>query len=177
MKINIRLLLESDDRSSFRSGNVELDRFFQQYASQNQYRHHIGSTYVAVDDESNEILGFATVAPAHIDEIAPDLHKKLPKYPLPVLRLARLTVSERAQGYGLGEALLRFVFELALKLSHEYGCIGVLVDARKDAKAFYAQYGFYHVEIIQGRSGMRPLTIPMFLPLGSIRQAITNRKK
>src|SRR3989304_200576 len=153
MQINVRLLSERDDRSSFRSGNVELDRFFHQYASQNQFRHHIGSTYVAVKEESNEVLGFATVVPAHIDEIPPDLQKKLPKYPLPVLRLARLAVSERAQGRGLGEVLLRFVFDLALRLSSEYGCIGVLVDAKREAEAFYAQYGFYQIEMIQGRSG------------------------
>lgn len=112
-----------------------------------------------------------------IDEIPSDLQRKLPKYPLPILRLARLAISERAQGHGLGEALLRFVFDLALRLSREYGCIGVLVDAKEDAETFYARYGFYRVEIAQGRSGIRPLTIPMFLPIGTIRQAITRKKK
>jgi len=171
MAINIRLLSDRDDRSRFSSGNVELDRFFRQYAGQNQFRHHIGSTYVAVNDDSGEILGFITVAPAHIDELPKDLRRKLPLYPLPVLRLARLAVSETRQGQGLGKALLRFVFELALKLSSEYGCIGVLVDAKKDAEPFYHQYGFYRLEVTQGRSGARPFGTSLFLPIDTIRQA------
>lgn len=177
MKISIRLLRESDDRSSFRSGNIELDRFFQQYAGQNQFRHHIGSTYVAVDDESKQILGFATVAPAHIDELPANLRKKVPKYPLPVLRLARLAISEGAHGRGLGRGMLHFIFDLALKLSREYGCVGVIVDAKKNAETFYAEYGFYRIEIAQGRSGMRPPGVAMFLPMGAIRQATAKYKK
>lgn len=60
MALVIRRLQPEDDRSQFRSGNVELDRFFLRYAGQNQFRHHIGTTYVAVDEGSG-ILGFATV--------------------------------------------------------------------------------------------------------------------
>jgi GNAT superfamily N-acetyltransferase len=177
MTINIRLLSERDDRSRFSSGNVELDRFFKQYAGQNQFRHHIGSTYVAVDDDSGEILGFATIAPAHIDELPEDLRRSLPQYPLPVLRLGRLAVSGTAQAQGLGKALLRFVFDLALKLSIEYGCTGVLVDAKKDVEQFYQQYGFYRLEVAQGRSGIRPFATSMFLPIGTIRQAMIRKKK
>jgi GNAT superfamily N-acetyltransferase len=176
MKINIRLLTEQDNRSGFSSGNIELDRFFSQYAGQNQFRHHIGSTYIAIDDDSGEIFGFATVAPAHIDELPNHLRKNLPQYPLPVLRLARLAVAEKARGQGLGKTLVRFVFELALKLSADYGCIGVLVDAKKDAEAFYRQYGFYQIDVIQGQSTARPPTVSMFLPIGTIRKAISKKK-
>jgi len=175
MKINIRLLNERDDRSGFSSGDIELDRFFHQYAGQNQFRHHIGSTYIAIDDESGAIFGFATVAPAHIDELPDDLRKNLPFYPLPVLRLARLAVSQKAQRQGIGKALLRFVFDLALKLSTEYGCIGVLVDAKKDAEEFYRQYGFYELDVVQGRPGARPSAVSMFLPIGTIRKAIVKK--
>ena len=62
MAVEIRRLHPEDDRSGFRSGNIELDRFFQRFAGQNQFRHHIGTTYVAVDGAT--ILGFATVAPS-----------------------------------------------------------------------------------------------------------------
>ena len=40
---------QTDDRTRFRSGDADLDRFFQAYAGQNQFRHHIGTTYVAVE--------------------------------------------------------------------------------------------------------------------------------
>ena len=38
------------DRTSFRSGDADLDRFFHQFARQHQFRHHLGVTYVAVED-------------------------------------------------------------------------------------------------------------------------------
>jgi hypothetical protein len=90
--MEIRSLRASDDRSRFQSGDEALDRFFHRYAGQNQFRHHLGVTYVAADGD--RILGFATVAPRHLDiEDLPDrLRKKLPRYPIPMLGLARLAV-------------------------------------------------------------------------------------
>lgn len=41
--IEVRLLRQEDDRSQFRSGQPDLDRFFARYAGQNQFRHHIGN--------------------------------------------------------------------------------------------------------------------------------------
>jgi len=57
----------------------------------------------------------------------------LPRYPLPVLRLARLAVAVTAQQRGVGSALLRHVFLLALRMAEELGCVGILVDAKSDA--------------------------------------------
>jgi hypothetical protein len=37
MTITVRLLEASDDRSGFSSGNLDLDRFFQRFAGQNQF--------------------------------------------------------------------------------------------------------------------------------------------
>lgn len=172
MSFSIRLLLPEDDRGSFCSGNDELDRFFHLYAGQNQFRHHIGSTYVAIEDGTGRILGYATVAPAHLDELPEHLRGRLPKYPLPVLRLARLAVSRNARGQSIGSSLLRFVFQLAIVLATDYGCIGVVVDAKPDAVNFYKQFGFYKGELLQGRSGARPASTTMFLSLDTIRQAI-----
>ena len=45
--MEIRALREDDQRSEFCSGNDSLDRFFREFAGQNQFRHHLGVTYVA----------------------------------------------------------------------------------------------------------------------------------
>ena len=166
--IEIRALHEHDNRSSFRSGNVDLDRFFQQFAGQNQFRHHIGVTYVAVDDQN--IFGFATVAAAHveIDELPAAVRRQLPHYPLPVLRLARLAIDQSAQGQGLGLQLLRFVLRLALQMADDYGCVGVIVDAKPDAIAFYTKYGFLAVEPVEGGSDARPVPTPLFLSIRAL---------
>jgi hypothetical protein len=63
--MEIRALREGDDRSQLRSGDPDLDRFFHKFAGQNQFKHYLGVTYVAV--EVGRILGFATVAPGHVE--------------------------------------------------------------------------------------------------------------
>ncbi|HXV60096.1 MAG TPA: GNAT family N-acetyltransferase [Vicinamibacteria bacterium] len=168
MGIAVRQLRPEDDRADFRSRNIDLDRFFHKYAGQNQFRHHIGTTYVAVDE--GRILGFATVSPSQIDveRISAARRKRLPRYPMPVLRLARLAVDERAQGRGVGGALLKAVFVLARQVSTDYGCVGVVVDAKPDAIAFYERYGFVEFPSLSGQLGDRPEPTPMFLELGAI---------
>ena len=175
--VEIRALREDDDRSSFRSADADLDRFFQLFAGQNQFRHHLGVTYVAVEGRS--ILGFATVAAAHveIEGVPLAVRRKLPRYPLPVLRLARLAVDRSAQGQGLGLQLLRFVLRLALKMADDYGCVGVIVDAKPDAEAFYAKYGFVPVDPVEGQSDARPAPTPMFLSIRAITDAASPRRK
>ena len=173
--MEIRALRERDDRSSFQSGDADLDRFFQQFAGQNQFRHYLGVTYVAIDHRN--ILGFATVAAAHveIDGLPAAARKKLPAYPLPVLRLARLGVDQSAQGQGLGVQLLRFVLQLTLRMADDYGCIGVVVDAKPDAVSFYAKYGFIPVDGVEGQSDARPAPMPMFLSIREIKNALGRR--
>jgi len=169
--MEIRSLRASDDRSAFHSGDVALDRFFHRYAGQNQFRHHLGVTYVAAEDD--RILGFATVAPRHIDieDLPERLRKKLPRYPIPVLGLARLAVDASARSLGLGSQLLRFVLQLAVKLADEVGCAGVVVDAKPGAIEFYARYGFTAFDALEGQSDARPQTTMMWLPLQAIEHA------
>lgn len=166
--IEMRALRADDNRAGFRSGDVELDRFFHKFAGQNQFRLHIGTTYVAVRD--SEILGFATVAATSITMagLPKSARKRLPKYPLPALRLARLAVSESAQGQGIGKQLLKAVFGIAHDMADRTGCVAVVVDAKPDAVDFYERYGFESFEIISGELGDRPSPQPMILPLGSV---------
>ena len=171
MAVGVRRLRPEDDRSDFRSGNLDLDRFFQKYAGQNQFRHHIGTTYVAVD--GGRICGFATVAPSEIDveRLPPSRRKRLPRCPLPVLRLARLAVDARAQGLGIGSTLLKAVFVLARTMANDYGCAGVVVDAKPEAIAFFQRYGFIEFPTLAGQLGDRPEPRLLFLELGAIPEA------
>jgi predicted N-acetyltransferase YhbS len=169
--IEVRLLGESDDRSSFHSGDEQLDLFFRRYAGQNQFRHHIGTTYVAVEGET--ILGFATVTVGHVEigKLSPSLRKKLPDYPLPILRLARLAVDRNAQGKGVGERLMRIVFSITIELGEKTGCVGVVVDAKPGAENYYSRYGFVELEVVEGALEERPTPRPMYLLLSAIVQA------
>lgn len=169
MNVFVRRLRESDNRSSFRSGQVDLDRFFVRYAGQNQFRHHIGTTYVAVDSDER-VLGFATICASQVEvqDLPAAKVKRLPSYPLPVLRLARLAVEESSQGRGIGAVLLRAVFMLTRQMARDYGCVGVLVDAKSDAIDYYKRFGFFEVTTLRGGLHDRPEPAVLFLELGSI---------
>src|SRR3970282_2274289 len=80
----------------------------------------------------------------------PAARRAVPRYPLPVLRLARLAVEATAQRRGAGAALLRHVLLLALKMSEDHGCVGVLVDAKPDAVELYARLGFSPLDVSEG---------------------------
>lgn len=166
MTVEIRVLEDTDDRSTFQSGDEALDLYFHRYAGQNQFRHHIGVTYVAV--EEGELLGFVTVSTATLEAEELPSGQRMPPYPLPVLRLARLATEVRARGRGVGRALLRFSIELAEKQRDEVGCVGVLVDAKPAAVEFYGHLGFVPLEALSGAAPVLPPPTPMFLPLGSV---------
>ena len=172
--IEIRLLRKDDDRSGFSCGQADLDRFFHDYAGQNQFKLHLAVTYVAT--VKDRILGYATVAASSVERatIAPAQRKRrLPCYPLPVLRLARLGVDTRARGQGMGRALLRHVLGLALEQRDCLGCIGVVADAKPEAIDFYARHGFVPLESVR-EGALHGEPTPMLLPVATIAAALTS---
>lgn len=170
--VEIRPLARDDDRTGFSCGHADLDRFFEHYAGQNQFKLHLAVTYVALVDART--VGFATVAPSSIERASVPsarLRKRLPSYPLPVLRLARLGVDTRARGLGIGKGLLRHVLVLALEQRDRLGCVGVVTDAKPDAVGFYESLGFQPLEgVREGLLVSEPL--PMFLGIDTVALAI-----
>lgn len=168
MEILVRPLRKADDRSQFHSGQPDLDLFFRRYAGQNQFRHHIGITYIATDEAT--IFGYATVASASIERETLPEEERLPvNYPLPALRLGRLAVDIKYQRLGIGKLLLRHVLMLALQQKELVGCVGVVADAKPDAIRFYYRYGFRTMsEVVEGELRGHPAFTSMFLPIKSI---------
>ena len=170
--MEVRPLRDTDDRTAFRSGDADLDRFLAKYAGQNQFRHHIGVTYIALGP--GRIIGYATVAAGTLEaeNLPESRRRKLPGYPLPVLRLARLAVDVTEQNRGVGTALPRHVFHLAIEMSERFGCVGIVVDAKPEAVDFYARLGFSPIELVGGRMASRPEPLAMFLPLALVVDAV-----
>ncbi|MEM7449197.1 MAG: GNAT family N-acetyltransferase [Myxococcota bacterium] len=166
--IEIRPLAKTDARDDFSCGHADLDRFFEHYSGQNQFKLHLAVTYVAVICQ--RIVGFATVAASSIERTnvpSARLRKRLPSYPLPVLRFARLGVEQRVQGQGIGKALLRHVLVLAVEQRDRMGCVGVITDAKTESVNFYERLGFVSVEgVREGLLHGEPL--PMFLAIDTI---------
>lgn len=168
MEYRIRALKRSDNRNPFESGQADLDHFFKCYAGQNQFRHHIGVTYIATDED--HIFGYMTVAMGVLEaETLPDRKPPAVPYPLPVLRLGRLAVDHRYQGHGIGKRLLRYALTLALAQKDTVGCVGVVVDAKSDVIEFYTKFGFLKIgHPIEGEICGNPPPKPLFLPIKSI---------
>jgi GNAT superfamily N-acetyltransferase len=164
----IRRLERTDNRSEFASGNDHLDQFFQKQARQAQDRHQ-SATYVAVDDDG-VIIGFATVVGAELmtARLPEQVRKKLPRYPLPVLRLARMAVARTHQAKGIGKRLLAHVFGLAHEQAERSGCVGVVVDAKPDAISFYKPFGFEELALLEGELPAESAPTPMYLEIGAI---------
>lgn len=170
--IEVRPLRTDDDRSTFSCGQPDLDRFFQHYAGQNRCELHLAVTYVATAE--SHILGFATVTASSLERSrlrSARLRRRLPGYPLPVLRLARLGVDTRAQGSGVGRALLRHGLRLALDQRDHLGCVGVVTDAEPDAIAFNAPFGFAPLKGVR-EAALHGDPTPMFLTISTIAEAV-----
>ena len=130
-------------------------------------------THVAL--EAGRILGFATVSAAQVKlaQLPAAERKGLPAYPVPVIRLSRMAVSEDAQGRGIGSGLLRHVNLLALELArNKVGCAGVVVDAKPEATGFYARFGFIALQVEAGALADPLHASQMFLGIGRIRAAL-----
>ncbi len=170
--IELRPLVPADDRSGFSCGQPDIDRFFEHYAGQNQFKLRLAVTYVAVVEGS--IVGFATVTASSLERASVPsarLRKRLPGYPLPVLRLARVGVDTRAQGLGIGKALLRHVLALSVEQRDRIGCVGVVTDAKPEAVTFYQGLGFEPVAGV--REGLlHGAPLPMFLAIDTIAAAL-----
>lgn len=126
----------------FDCGIDALNEFLSRYSLKNDALG-IGKTFVALDD-SNSIAGYFTLSTAQVtyQEIPDEYRIKLPKYPIPALRIARLAVNKNLQGKGIGRWLLTQAFIKTVQVADVAGLYFVIVDAKETSKMFYEHYGF-----------------------------------
>ncbi|WP_276967914.1 GNAT family N-acetyltransferase [Metallibacterium scheffleri] len=133
------------DREAFDCGEPSLNQYLRALATQHR-RAGVATTHVLVDATMPpRILGYYSLAAAQMSLVGMSAadQRRLPRYPVPVARLARLAVTLQEQGHGLGEALLQDAVKRCLALRSELGIHALLVDALHErAAAFYRQYGF-----------------------------------
>ena len=141
-KPNVAKLTAEHDYASFDCGNDALNRFIKQHALQGQ-RAGISQTYVAAVEK--RIVGFHTLVVGEIthDDAPERLAKGLPRFPIPVIILARLAVDESWKGKGLGAALVVDAMRRILNAADIAGVRAMVVHAKdEDAKRFYEHLGF-----------------------------------
>ncbi len=126
----------------FDCGKEPLNRFLQRYALQNQQA---GASQTYVGLVENEFVGYYTLAFGAVEhaEAPARIGKGLARHPIPLMVLARLAVSTRWQGHGVGSALLKDVVLRTLQAAEIAGLRALAVHAKDDeARAFYERYGF-----------------------------------
>ena len=157
---------KAHDRSAFSCGAPELDRYIRDLASQDVKRD-VARVFVAVDpDSAATVLGYYGLSAASFQRegLPADQARRLPRYPVPAVLLARLAVDERAQGRGLGAHLLMDALDRVHIASGTIAVHAVVVDARDDAAvAFYRKYGFIRLARDRRR---------LFLPMATIRKLV-----
>ena len=142
MPVSIELLAAHHQRGVFDCGEPALNEFLQRQAGQ-LGRKGFGKTYVALAPNGLDVMGFVTLSAGQTQTTSLPAHLKLPRYPVPILRLGRLAVDRQAQGEGVGRQLVAFALQLALDFSRNVGLHAVVVDAKNHkAKAYYETLGF-----------------------------------
>lgn len=128
-----------NELKSFDCGNDDLNEYLKCYARQND-KHGMGRTFVLF--EKNDLVGYVTLCSASLlfEDMPKDI--KLPRYPIPAIKIARLAVDKKFQGKGYGKELLAFSLEKIALLAEFIGVRLVVVDAKEESKAFYQHFGF-----------------------------------
>lgn len=136
-------LNDAHDRKAFDCGNTALNSWLQQVARQHKEKR-VSSTYVAVATErSVEVMGFYALNLAElINADLPAQYKKRLPAKVPVFRLGRLATATRHQGKAIGEYMLFDAVDRVTRVAQEVGGIGLVVNAKDTAIAFYKRYGF-----------------------------------
>lgn len=103
------------------------------------------------DDQKTPIAAFYTLAPSTIakQEVPPQAGLgSMPRYPIPVVLLARLAVSVDLQGQGYGEKVLvsalRHVAKLTEQPEHLPAVALVLDVLDEEAKGFYDKFEMFY---------------------------------
>jgi GNAT superfamily N-acetyltransferase len=145
MKANCEPLDSKHIRNNFDCGEEILNTYLIRYARQDMGRH-LAKTFVATNEVEETILGYYTLCSGalSLNDIPKNLAESLPKYQIPVARLARLAVSQHYQGQGWGRLLLIDALDRTVAASQHIGIHAILIDAKhEEARKFYEHFGFH----------------------------------
>ena len=126
---------------SFDCGNQNLNTYLKRYAGTNELMG-LSRTFLLLDGFT--IVGYYTTTTASIgwSVLDKELRAKMPKYDIPVIRIARLAVDLNYQRKGYGSYMLIDIAKRVKPISQMIGIYGIMVDAKPEAIPFYEKYGF-----------------------------------
>lgn len=166
LTFRIEALAAAHSRKNFSCGELALDRYLQQFATQDVKRR-VSNCYVAITG-AGDIAGFYTFAAASLPlaEVNQEEARRLPHYArLPAGLIGRLAVDRRFKGQELGRSLIMDAATRAARA--EPAIFALVVDAKNEAAvAFYERNAFR-------RFASTPMSL--FLPVASALKALQAR--
>jgi GNAT superfamily N-acetyltransferase len=126
----------------FDCGEEALNRFLLRFAFPNQQAN-ASQTYLGL--AGDDVAGFTTLVVGEVaqDEAPERVKKGLARHPVPIMLLARMRVSLRFQGHGVGKGLLKDAIMRTLAAADIAGIRAFAVHAKSEkARAFYERFDF-----------------------------------
>lgn len=127
----------------FDCGKPALNDWLRRHARQAQGSGSAKTFVVA--EEDGRVAGYFSLTVGQVDALqAPDrIRKGLGQYPVPVVILARLAVSQQDQGRGIGSGLLQDALRRTMLMAEQAGIRAMLTHPiDEEAARFYARFGF-----------------------------------
>jgi len=131
------------DRTTFNSGEPDLDEWLRRYAGQNR-RRDTAATWV-ISDTQDRVVAFASIAMTGVDRsTAPaELTARAPD-PVPALLIGRLAVDQSVSGRGVATALVAHVLATAVELNERAACKAIVATAlNPSARQWWTHLGFH----------------------------------
>lgn len=136
------------DLKAFDCGNEGMNQFLGRFAVKHNAQG-LSRTYVLVESTEADkapVASYYTLSTSAITAKKIPTTKSLPRYPIPVVLLARLAVDRRYQGKGLGGKTLVDALRRAVTLTRAgLPAHGLILDVLDDkAMDFYRHYELFH---------------------------------
>jgi GNAT superfamily N-acetyltransferase len=130
------------DTETFDCGKPELNNFLRRFAFSNQ-RANLAQTYVLCRDKTVIAYYSLAVGQANHQDAPQRITQGLGRYPVPLMVLARLAVTQSEQGRGWGSSLLKDALRRTAQAADIAGIRALFVHAKDDeARAFYEHFNF-----------------------------------
>jgi len=147
------------DCAGFFCGVPALDEYLRKFASPHR-RRGVSQTYVLVESrEASRVLGYYALSAAQLEVAALTEadRKRLPRYPVPCIRMGRFAMSLSKRGQGLGKLLIGAAVDRCLKTRQEVAAYALIVGAKdRTAAEFYEHYG-----LVRCRDAAQTLRLPL----------------
>jgi GNAT superfamily N-acetyltransferase len=126
----------------FRSGREEFDRWLGEHG---WAATRAGSARVYLARRGDGVVGYFALAAGSVEAARAGTRMRagMPRHPIPTVLLARLAVSETAQGLGIGRGLVRHSGQITIHVAKLVAVRALVVDALDEPTGrFYEHLGF-----------------------------------